>query len=156
VKIEEAAEALTTRDGRVVVGGRRGGGEQPVVQALVVALPVVVVHELKDGVPQVPLGRERDLLQLGFQPQAFEDVLTDPVLCQNSIVADRAENPRARCPRPDLKSRRAPTHRSAGARSASLSMWERRSSPSSQAPNQPYAGSVVRRVSWIGPPMEKW
>jgi hypothetical protein len=63
VEVEQAAEAFTPLDGRAVVRGWRAGREQLIVDALMVALSVVVLDELGDGQAKVALTRRRQLAQ---------------------------------------------------------------------------------------------
>jgi hypothetical protein len=66
VVAQDAAEALATR-GRcsgigVLVGRGRDGGDQPVVEALVVALEMVVLDELRDREAEVALAERNELV----------------------------------------------------------------------------------------------
>ncbi len=69
VVAQQAIEAFATRDGRSwsgVVGDRRGQrGDQPVVEALVVTLAMVVLDELRDRKPEVAL-TEGERVRLRF------------------------------------------------------------------------------------------
>jgi hypothetical protein len=80
VVAQDAAEAFAARDRcsgiDVLVGRRRDRGEQPVVEALVVALEMVVLDELRDRDADVALTERNELveaLRLDGEHEAFRD-----------------------------------------------------------------------------------
>jgi hypothetical protein len=56
---QDAAEVFSTRDRRnrigILVGGSGGRGDQPIVEALMVALEMVMLDELRDREEKVAL-----------------------------------------------------------------------------------------------------
>jgi hypothetical protein len=52
---QQAAESFAASEGSVIVSRRRRRGEQSALEALRVALEVIVLHKFSDGAPKVPL-----------------------------------------------------------------------------------------------------
>jgi hypothetical protein len=80
VVAQDAAKAFTPRDRcsgiDVLVGRRWDRGDQPVVEALVVALEMVVLDELRDRDTQMALTERNELVEafgLDRQHEAFRD-----------------------------------------------------------------------------------
>jgi len=73
VEVQQATQAFTTDHRRVVVGRRRGRRrrrEQSVLEALMVALEVVVLDEFGDGQAKMPLPKQHELVKaLGLDRQ---------------------------------------------------------------------------------------
>ena len=63
VEVQEPAEPFAPKDGRVVVRRRGRCRDQVVLEALMVALDVVVLDELDDRAPKVPLAKRDHLAQ---------------------------------------------------------------------------------------------
>lgn len=66
VEVQQATQAFTTGHRRVVVGRRRGSRrrrEQSVLEALMVALEMVVLDEFGDGQAKMPLPEQHELVK---------------------------------------------------------------------------------------------
>ena len=76
VVVQEAAEPLPALDRcsriGVVVGRREDRGEQPIVEALVIALEMVVRDELRDCEAKVALAERNELVQALFLDREYE------------------------------------------------------------------------------------
>ena len=76
VVVQEAAEPLPALDRcnriGVVVGRRDDRGEQPIVEALVIALEMVMRDKLRDREAKVALAKRNELVQALFLNREYE------------------------------------------------------------------------------------
>ena len=61
--LENAAKAVAAHDGAIVIRGFRQWGKELVVQRLVISLCVIVLYELGDDAPQMPLAERDDSVE---------------------------------------------------------------------------------------------
>src|SRR5215471_8121632 len=66
IVVQHSAQPLTALDRSVASAVRLFLHDQPVAQSLVVALPVIMLHEFLDGLPQGAFSKQDDPLQARF------------------------------------------------------------------------------------------
>src|SRR5215831_13388987 len=72
VVVQHSTQPRAALDGRSAVSHKRFLDNQPVAQSLVVALPVIMVHEFPDGLPQGSFSKQDDPLQARFLDSSDE------------------------------------------------------------------------------------